>query len=176
MPGDDAEAESETGLIAEADQVADWVEGVLSEDAPKTPAELRALAAEGLKLTRKSKDYRSEILFASLVQLYQFMPRLGRLKASLRVAKAIGRGPAFARVLNVQACHFEATGSLKATRQGQRQKGTSILDDEAFYLGVQQWLRTLKPGTVSLCHGDVANLLMLRIPNEGHPKASATAC
>jgi hypothetical protein len=48
----------------------------------------------------------------------------------------------------MQACHFEETGSLKPSRQGQKAKGELYLEDEAFQLGLQRWLRTLEPGKV----------------------------
>ncbi|KAJ7934658.1 hypothetical protein B0H13DRAFT_2305443 [Mycena leptocephala] len=48
----------------------------------------------------------SEVLFASLVDFYRWMPRMGRLRAALRVAKYHGRGPAFQRVIAAQARFF----------------------------------------------------------------------
>ncbi|EIW84566.1 hypothetical protein CONPUDRAFT_151582 [Coniophora puteana RWD-64-598 SS2] len=137
-----------------ADGIAEFVEGVLDEGEPKTWEELQALAEEGLKNARKRKSYRDEVVFASLVQLYRFAPRQGRLRGSLRVARNLGRGPAFARVLNAHARHFEAMGSLKPGQQGKRPSGSSgsgesALDDEAFSLGVKSFLRTLAPGTVT---------------------------
>jgi hypothetical protein len=86
-----------------ADDVADWVDTVLDDAAPLDPKELGALAAASLKTARKRKDYRSEVLFASLVDFYRWMPRMGRLRAALRVAKYHGRGPAFQRVITAQA-------------------------------------------------------------------------
>ncbi|KAJ7163044.1 hypothetical protein C8R46DRAFT_1221839 [Mycena filopes] len=94
-----------------ADDVADWVHTVLDDAAPRDPKELGALAAASLKTAHKQKDYRSEVLFASLVDFYRWMPRMGRLSAALRVAKYHGRGPAFQRVLAAQARFFEANAS-----------------------------------------------------------------
>jgi hypothetical protein len=131
-----------------ADDVADWVDTVLDDAAPQDPKELGALAAASLKTARRQKDYRSEVLFASLVDFYRWMPRMGRLRAALRVAKYHGRGPAFQRVIAAQARFFEANGALKPSHQGQREKSNGLLDDEGFYLGVQRWLRTLAVGTV----------------------------
>ncbi|KAJ7498083.1 hypothetical protein B0H11DRAFT_1998594, partial [Mycena galericulata] len=74
-----------------ADDIADWVDTVLDDAAPRDPKELGSLAAASLKTARKQKDYRSEVLFASLVDFYRWMPRMGRLRAALRVAKYHGR-------------------------------------------------------------------------------------
>ncbi|KAJ7128547.1 hypothetical protein C8R44DRAFT_732881 [Mycena epipterygia] len=135
--------------IVLADDVADWVETVLDDAAPRDPKELGPLAAASLKTARKQKDYRSEVLFASLVDFYRWMPRMGRLRAALRVAKYHGRGPAFQRVIAAQARFFEVNGALKPSHQGQRERSNGLLDDEGFYLGVQRWLRTLEVGTVN---------------------------
>ncbi|KAF8166298.1 hypothetical protein K438DRAFT_2066618 [Mycena galopus ATCC 62051] len=105
-----------------ADDVADWVDTVLDDAAPWDPKELGALAAASLKTARKQKDYRSEVLFASLVDFYRWMPRMGRLRAALRVAKYHGRGPAFQRVIAAQARFFEANGALKPSHQGHRER------------------------------------------------------
>ncbi|KAJ6581297.1 hypothetical protein B0H19DRAFT_1060907 [Mycena capillaripes] len=77
------------------------------------------------------------------------MPRMGRLRAALRVAQNHGRGPAFQRVLSSQARFFEANGALKPSHQGRRQKQNGLLDDEGFYMGVQRWLCTLDIGIVN---------------------------
>ncbi|KAK7008159.1 hypothetical protein R3P38DRAFT_3211809 [Favolaschia claudopus] len=63
--------------IVIANDIADWVETVLDDAAPKEPAELQALAVDSLKGARKQKDYRSEILFAALADFYRWMPRMG---------------------------------------------------------------------------------------------------
>ncbi|KAJ7161449.1 hypothetical protein C8R43DRAFT_859411, partial [Mycena crocata] len=117
----------------------------------KTWPELQALASEAKIKARKAKNYRDEVIYASLEHFYRFAARQGRLKAALRVAKKLGRGAAFARVLAVHARHFERVGHCKPSRQGKRSTGKaeSALDDEAFNLGVRSWLRTLKPGTVT---------------------------
>ncbi|KAF8138009.1 hypothetical protein K438DRAFT_2119523 [Mycena galopus ATCC 62051] len=81
--------------IAIADNVAEWVDSILDDAAPLDPDELRALAADGLNAARKNKDYRSTVLFASLVDFYRWKPRMGRLRAALRVSLNHGRGPAF---------------------------------------------------------------------------------
>ncbi|KAJ6617728.1 hypothetical protein B0H10DRAFT_2189833 [Mycena sp. CBHHK59/15] len=104
--------------IIVADEIAEWVETVLEDTAPLDPSELASLAADGLKKARKSKDYRSTILFAALTDFYRWMPRMGRLAAALRVAKNHGRGPAFQRVLCAQARFFEANGALKPGHYG----------------------------------------------------------
>ena len=90
----------------------------------------------------------SELLFASLVNFYRWVPRQGRLRAGLRVAEMHERGPAFRRVLCAQARHFEATETLKSSQQGQKKKSESNLDNEAVALRVHAWLRTLEPGKV----------------------------
>lgn len=82
--------------VEEAAEVADWVEGVLEDAAPKSPCELEALAQAGLQKARKGHDYRSEVTFAGLVDFYRWMPRLGRLRSAMRVARNLQRGPAFA--------------------------------------------------------------------------------
>ena len=125
-----------------------WIT-ILDDAAPLEPAELGALAADSLKAARKAKNFRGMVLFAALVDFYRWMPRMGRLRAALRVAKNHGRGPAFQRVLCAQARFFEANGALKPSHQGQRQKQNGLLDDEGFYMGVQRWFRTLAVGTVS---------------------------
>jgi hypothetical protein len=61
--------------IVLADDVADWVDTVLDDAAPQDPKELSALAAVSLKTARKQKDYRSEVLFASLADFYRWLPR-----------------------------------------------------------------------------------------------------
>ncbi|KAJ7805896.1 hypothetical protein B0H13DRAFT_2387426 [Mycena leptocephala] len=88
-------------------------------------------------------------MFAALADFYRWMPRMGRLAAALRVAKNYGKGPAFQRVLCAQARFFEANGALKPSHQGRRQKQNGILDDEAFSMGLQRWLRTLVAGTLN---------------------------
>ncbi len=77
------------------------------------------------------------------------MARMGHLHAALRVAWNWGCGPAFACVLCEQACHFEAHGTIKPTRQGKKNRAESMLDDEALQMGIQRWLRTLEVGMVS---------------------------
>ncbi|KAJ7648975.1 hypothetical protein DFH06DRAFT_996741 [Mycena polygramma] len=134
--------------IIVADEISEWVDTVLDDAAPVEPSELGFLAADCLKKARKSHDFRSTVLFAALVDFYRWMPRMGRLSAALRVAKNHGCGPAFQRVLCVQARFFEATGTLKPSHQGRRQKEHGLLDDEGFYMGVQRWLRTLETGTL----------------------------
>ncbi|KAJ7436649.1 hypothetical protein B0H11DRAFT_2109655 [Mycena galericulata] len=74
-----------------ADDIADGVDTVLDDAAPRDPKELGSLAAASLKTARKQKDYQSQVLFASLVDFYRWMPRMGRLRAALRVAKYHGR-------------------------------------------------------------------------------------
>ncbi|KAJ7934884.1 hypothetical protein B0H13DRAFT_1854876 [Mycena leptocephala] len=122
---------------------------VLDDAAPLDPSELGCLAADSLKKARKLKDFCSTVLFAALVDFYRWMPRMGRLRAALRVSKNHGRGPAFQRVLCTQARFFEANGALKPTHQGHRAKQYGLLDDEGFYMGVQRWLRTLEVGKVN---------------------------
>ena len=73
---------------------------------------------------------------------------MGRLRAALHVAKYHGHGPAFQRVIAAQARFFEVYDALKPSHQGKREKFNGLLDDKGFYLGVQQWLRTLEPGTI----------------------------
>ncbi|KAJ7123021.1 hypothetical protein C8R44DRAFT_735628 [Mycena epipterygia] len=135
--------------IAVADDIAEWVDTVLEDAAPLRLDQLGSLASESLKVARKKKDYRSTVLFAALVDFYRWMPRMGRLRAALRVAQNHGRGPAFQRVLAAQARFFEVNGSLKPSHQGRRQKSNGLLDNEGFYMGVQRWLRTLEVGTVN---------------------------
>lgn len=141
--------EDEQTLVAEAAKASEIIEDVLDDVVSKNPQELGEMSKEGLKKARKAKDYRSEVLFASLADFYRWMPHHGRVKAASRVARLHGRGPAFARVLCAQARHFEATAALKPSRQGQRVRGTSLLDDETVQMGLQAWLRTLEPGKVS---------------------------
>ncbi|CAK5267144.1 unnamed protein product [Mycena citricolor] len=151
-PLSEADQEEDPSVLAElktADDVADWVEGVIGEEMPKSDTELCLMANEGVRLARKMKDYRSEVLWASLVKFYTWKPRHGRGGAALRCARALLRGPAFARVLCQQARHVESFGALKASRQGQRSQGMSLLDNEAFLLGLQRWLRTLEAGKVN---------------------------
>ncbi|KAJ8496210.1 hypothetical protein ONZ51_g1255 [Trametes cubensis] len=140
------EPDGPASLIEDAERVAEYTEDVLESSAPKTPKQLYALADDGRCKARKAQDYRSEVLFASLMDFYKWHPRQGRLRAALRIARNHQRGPAFARVLCTQARHFEATERLKPSRQGQKTSGESMLDDEAVALGVQAWLRTLNPG------------------------------
>lgn len=144
----EVQGDKQVDSIVVADDIADWVDTVLDDAAPRNPDELYELAKDSLKAARKQKNYRSEVLFASLADFYRWMPRMGRLRAALRVAKYHGRGPAFQRVIAAQARFFEAYGALKPSHQGKREKSNGLLDDEGFYLGVQRWLRTLEPGTV----------------------------
>ncbi|KAF8211778.1 hypothetical protein K438DRAFT_58293 [Mycena galopus ATCC 62051] len=143
------EGDAAVDSIAIADNIAEWVDTILEDAAPPETDQLQSLASDGLKAARKNKDYRSTVLFAALVDFYHWMPRMGRLRAALRIAKNHGCGPAFQRVLCAQARFFEANGSLKPSHQGQREKHNGLLDDEGFYLGVQRWLRTLEVGTVN---------------------------
>jgi hypothetical protein len=128
--------------------VGEWND-VLDDAASEDLVVLEALAQEGLKKARKTHDYRSEVLFASLVDFYRWMPHQGRLRAAARVAQNLGRGAAFERVLRAQARFFETNGDLFPSRRGQKKHHTSLLDDEALQMGVQRWLRTLEAGKVS---------------------------
>lgn len=128
--------------------MAEWIEDVLADAVSKSPEEMQCLAREGLKTARKTKDYRSEVLFASLVDFYLLKPRLKRLRAALRIARNHQKGSAFAHVLCAQARHFEAHGSLQP-HWGKGGGYQSLLEDEAFYMGVQRWLRTMEAGKVS---------------------------
>ncbi|KAJ7935007.1 hypothetical protein B0H13DRAFT_2305164 [Mycena leptocephala] len=143
------EGDAAIDSIAVADEISSWIDTVLDDAAPLDPSELGCLAADSLKKARKLKDFLSTVLFAALVDFYRWMPRMGRLRASLRVSKNHGRGPAFQRVLCTQARFFEANGALKPTHQGHRAKQYGLLDDEGFYMGVQRWLRTLEVGKVN---------------------------
>ncbi|KAJ7107219.1 hypothetical protein C8R43DRAFT_1091981 [Mycena crocata] len=124
----------------DADNIAEWVDTTLDDAAPLEPSELGALASECLKKAQKDQVYCSTILFAALVDFYRWMPRMGRLRAALQVAKN--------HVLCAQARFFEANGALKPSHQGPRER-SKLLDDEGFYTGVQRWLRTLEVGTVN---------------------------
>ncbi|KAJ6591911.1 hypothetical protein B0H10DRAFT_1960705 [Mycena sp. CBHHK59/15] len=130
-----------------ADDIADWVDTVLDDAASRKPAELEALVVASLKTARKEQNYRNSVLFAALADFYRWLPRMGHLRAALRVAKSHGRGPAFRRVLCAQARFFEANGALKPGYQGRQEKHNGLLSDEGFYMGVQRWLRTLDVGT-----------------------------
>ncbi len=136
--------------VRAAEEIAEYVEDVLETTVPKSPQELETLAAEGLRKARKAHDYRSEVLFSCLIDFYRMLPRYGRLRTALRISRNHQRGPAFARVLCAQARHFKTSEGLKPSRQGQKCKGESTLDNEAVFLGIQAWLRTLKPGEVSV--------------------------
>ncbi|KAJ6632498.1 hypothetical protein B0H10DRAFT_2251958 [Mycena sp. CBHHK59/15] len=104
--------------IVVADDIAEWIDTVLDDAAPRELDELCSLAVDCLKDARKKHNYRSTVLFAALVDFYRWMPRMGRLRAALCVARNHGRGPAFQRVLTAQARFFEANGSLKPSHQG----------------------------------------------------------
>ncbi|KAJ6614499.1 hypothetical protein B0H10DRAFT_1950628 [Mycena sp. CBHHK59/15] len=73
--------------IVLTDNIAEWVDTILDDAAPLDPKELSSLATASLKTARKAKDYRSEVLFASLADFYRWMPRMGRLRAALRMAQ-----------------------------------------------------------------------------------------
>ncbi|KAJ6550748.1 hypothetical protein B0H10DRAFT_2242550 [Mycena sp. CBHHK59/15] len=103
--------------IVLTDNIAEWVDTILDDAAPLDPKELSSLATASLKVARKAKDYRSEVLFASLADFYRWMPRMGRLRAALRVSRYHGRGAAFQRVVAAQARFFEANGALKPSHQ-----------------------------------------------------------
>jgi hypothetical protein len=60
--------------VKEAAEIADWVENALDDAVSKEPPALEALAWESLKKARKSHDYRSEVLFASLTDFYRWIP------------------------------------------------------------------------------------------------------
>ncbi|KAJ6531450.1 hypothetical protein B0H10DRAFT_2270389, partial [Mycena sp. CBHHK59/15] len=81
--------------IVLTDNIAEWVDTILDDAAPLDPKELSSLATASLKTARKAKDYRSEVLFASLADFCRWMPRMGRLRAALRVSRYHGRGAAF---------------------------------------------------------------------------------
>lgn len=83
----EAENKEVDETVERAAEVADWVEGVLDDAAPKTSQELEELARAGLQKARKEHDYRSEVTFAGLVDFYRWMPRLGRLRSAMRVAR-----------------------------------------------------------------------------------------
>ncbi|CAK5262529.1 unnamed protein product [Mycena citricolor] len=152
--GDDPEMNTETtsadlDSVNNVDDAADWIDGVLGEEEEQTDLVLQLLCAESLKMARKAKNYRAEVVWATLVSFYSWKGRLGRGKTSLRCAKTLGRGPAFARVICGQARHVEATGALKVFRQGKRKNKSGHLMDEGFSLGMQRWLRTRGTGQVT---------------------------
>ncbi|KAJ7504585.1 hypothetical protein B0H11DRAFT_1905200 [Mycena galericulata] len=81
--GDEEEEEEEEPVLEQVEEqnMGTRLGGhtVLDDAALRDPKELSALAAASLKMTRKQKDYRSEVLFASLVNFYCWMPRMGQL-------------------------------------------------------------------------------------------------
>jgi hypothetical protein len=93
------EGDAAVDSIVVADDIAEWIDTALDDAAPSEPDALCSLAADCLKTACKNQDYRSTVLFAALVDFYRWMPRMGRLRAALCVAKNHGRGPAFQRVL-----------------------------------------------------------------------------
>ncbi|KAF8214613.1 hypothetical protein K438DRAFT_1955664 [Mycena galopus ATCC 62051] len=125
------EGDAAVDSIALADEIAEWVD--TEDSAPLETDKFHSLASDYLKAAQKNKDYCSTVLFAALVDFYHWMPRMGRLRAALRIAKNHGRGPAFQQVLG----------------KGRREKGNWLLDDEGFYLSVQRWLKILDVGTVN---------------------------
>jgi hypothetical protein len=78
----DGEAELEEQGKAD-DKAAAIIEDVLEDAAPANPDEMLAQACVGLQTARKKKDYCSEVLFALLIDLYRWIPKHGRIKASL---------------------------------------------------------------------------------------------
>jgi hypothetical protein len=76
--------------VEAAEEVSEWVNDVLDDAASEDLVVLEALAQEGLKKARKTHNYRSEVLFASLVDFYRWMPCQGRLRAAARVAQNLG--------------------------------------------------------------------------------------
>ena len=49
----------------------------------------------------------------------------------------------------MQARYFEANDALKPSLRGRKNVNHSLLDDEDFMMGVQRFLRTLEPGTIT---------------------------
>lgn len=90
---------------ATADKVQEWVDvEVIDEEMQPTTLSFKILeemGMEGLRKAWKSKDYRSEVLFAALADLYGWSGRQGRMKASLGVARNHRRGPAFAKIIRM---------------------------------------------------------------------------
>ncbi|EIM80914.1 uncharacterized protein STEHIDRAFT_67794 [Stereum hirsutum FP-91666 SS1] len=127
----------------------EWIDDVLEDAASTDPVELEALAREGLKLSRKAKIYRDEVIFAFLVDFYHWTPRQGRVKASARVAQNLGRGPAFARKLSKQARFFEKNGAIEPSRQGKKETKGGMMEDERVEMGVQRMLRTVETGKIT---------------------------
>lgn len=146
-----SEAEGRESKVPKEEEIdLEWGEA-LNEEEPERPTDIPKLKDAvriGLVQARKAKDYRSELLFACLNDFYKWVERNGRIRASLRVATNHGHGPAFAKHLRIQARHVETTGRLKESKQGQRQSGHSMLDDEDVFMGVQHYLRTLTAGQV----------------------------
>jgi len=70
----EAENEEVDETVERAAEVADWVEGVLDDAAPKTSQELEELARAGLQKACKDHDYQLEVTFAGLVNFYRWMP------------------------------------------------------------------------------------------------------
>jgi hypothetical protein len=122
---------------------------VIDEDMPRESADFEALAFERLRQARKVKHYPSEVWYASLVDFYHWSPRQGRISASKRVSRNLGRGISFARGLRRQARYFELHQALRPSLRGKRVISGSLLVNEDVYLGLQRWLRTLEVGTVS---------------------------
>ncbi|KAJ6550546.1 hypothetical protein B0H10DRAFT_1968821 [Mycena sp. CBHHK59/15] len=96
------EGDAAVDSIVAADDIADWVDTVLDDAASKEPAELEALEVASLKTARKEQNYRNTVLFAALADFYRWLPRMGRLRAALRVAKNHGR--LFQTSFNPQLC------------------------------------------------------------------------
>jgi len=63
----------EEETVRDADLIAEWVSDVLQDGISKDPKELEVMAWDGLQKACKDHDYHSEVLFASLVDFYQWI-------------------------------------------------------------------------------------------------------
>lgn len=141
--------EEEIKEATEVEEVEE-LDDIMAEEVPiRSSKKLQDTAETYLKKARKLKNHYNEQMYAALIDFYQWQPKMGRIGASLRVARNHGRGKAFAQVVWKQAHHFEGHDTITQPCLGHHAKGTGLLNDEDFYLNLQQWLQTLKAGEVS---------------------------
>jgi hypothetical protein len=72
------------------------------------------------------------------------------MKSAEYTAAHQGMGTGYAHTLRAQARYFEENQTLRESRHGIKFTLSGILDNEEVMEEVRAWLRTMKPGTVSL--------------------------
>lgn len=88
--------------------------------------------------------------FLELCDKYRRNPKVKnpRERASLAVAKGVGKGPYFAKSLRRLSIYIERYGTLPPTGSGRHHAHPSLLNDERILQAVRRYLNVIKLGEV----------------------------